>query len=90
MLIDSREVCRRKRNQHSPILIIQPFPANATALLHEGQRRGHAVRSGNVSSITICMVRFVLYNTSQHFVSREGITFACCFVLKSDWLLLNL
>ena len=34
------------------------------------------------------MVRFVLYNTSQHFVSREGITFACGFVLISDWLLL--
>ena len=35
------------------------------------------------------MVRFVLYNTSQHFVSCEGITFVCGFVLKSDWLLLN-
>ena len=32
----------------------------------------------------------MLYNTSQHFVSHEGITFACGFVLKSDWLLLNL
>ena len=49
-----------------------------------------ALWNGKVSSITICMVRFVLYNTSQHFVSREGITFACGFILKSDWLLLNL
>ena len=43
------------------------------------------VWSSKVSSITICMVRFVLYNyTSQHFVSHEGIMFACGFVLKSD------
>ena len=35
------------------------------------------------------MVRFELHNTSQHFVSHEGTTFVCGFILKSDWLLLN-
>ena len=76
------------RKQRSLISIVQPSPKNATALFTKERDKGATVWSGNVSSITICMVHFIiLVNT---FVSREEIMFARGFVLKSDWLLLNL